>query len=796
MSYGELSNTQETMVLPMLQMKNIRGKPYITVSAKGMINGLSNIPNDGADFGPDTLQGATAPGQYGAPYSTSLGMNEAVKYGKLHNIGVYYTATKTFSPLKSIYGAINGNIIIATIPVGNNPFGVAITPDGNYAYVANSGSGTVSVIATATNAIIATITVGSGPFDIAITPDGNYAYVTNNSSASVSVIDTNTNTVITTITTPSGPVTIAITPDGNYAYVANISGSVSVINTTTNTIVNTITAGTNPFGVAITPDGNYAYIVNRGSNNISVVDTSTNTVVTTIPVGPTPQNITFTPDGNYAYVTNGGSETLSLIDISSNTVISTIGVGNSPNSIDITPDRNYIYVTNYGSNTVSVIQVNAVTNNWNEIKSKPYPLVTLKGIVNGLSTVLNDGADFGPDTLQGATAPGQYGAPYSTSLGINEAINTLTNGGIIKLMQGTYGITAGILISTPHITIEGIGGLGTTQITVASGTVTSIITSTAYYTTLKNINIYSGTGSGISVGTAIDLSQPSAIATNNNIIDCLVEGTFTDYVVNLNNNDAVYVEDSQLGGTTSATAVVTWLAPGGAKATIANSTIISINIAVQNLMIIGSYIGTIIVPENSTPLMCIDIIQSYMDSEQSMITVGSGVTIAHLSYSGYYQIPNGGYALSGSGTINKMYLNGVALQVVAGSLPAGWAESTLTVVDYPIIDGSFSGQSGETSIPGAPFNISTSGLLIRGTPTAPSVPTSTTAQENTNPYAVDVYVYGGAVTEIQITRNGTAYTVFSVSTAIAMSGQVYKLNPGDSITVTYSTAPSWEWLSD
>jgi hypothetical protein len=34
--------------------KNIKGRPYITVSAKGIANGLSNIPNDGADFGPDT----------------------------------------------------------------------------------------------------------------------------------------------------------------------------------------------------------------------------------------------------------------------------------------------------------------------------------------------------------------------------------------------------------------------------------------------------------------------------------------------------------------------------------------------------------------------------------------------------------------------------------------------------------------------------------------------------------------------------------------------------------------------
>ena len=78
MSYGEISNTQETMVMPLLQMKNIRGKPYITVSAKGMINGLSNIPNDGADFGPDTTLGATAPGQYGSPYTETTGWAEAV----------------------------------------------------------------------------------------------------------------------------------------------------------------------------------------------------------------------------------------------------------------------------------------------------------------------------------------------------------------------------------------------------------------------------------------------------------------------------------------------------------------------------------------------------------------------------------------------------------------------------------------------------------------------------------------------------------------------------------------------
>ena len=96
------------------------------------------------------------------------------------------------------------------------------------------------------------------------------------------------------------------------------------------------------------------------------------------------------------------------------------------------------------------------------------------------------------------------------------------------------------------------------------------------------------------------------------------------------------------------------------------------------------------------------------------------------------------------------------------------------------------------------INLTSSGTFSNNTPqpATPSVPASGTAQQNTNPYPVDVYLYGGTVTEIQITKNGTAYTVFSNSTGLALSGQAYKLNPGDSITVTYTAAPSWEWLSD
>jgi len=91
------------------------------------------------------------------------------------------------------------NTVVATVPVGVNPYGVAIAPDGKRAYVANANSNTVSVIDTATNTVVATVLPGTGPIGVAITPDGKYAYVTNINSGDGSVIDTTSNTVVATI---------------------------------------------------------------------------------------------------------------------------------------------------------------------------------------------------------------------------------------------------------------------------------------------------------------------------------------------------------------------------------------------------------------------------------------------------------------------------------------------------------------------------------------------------------------------------------------------------------------------
>jgi YVTN family beta-propeller protein len=61
------------------------------------------------------------------------------------------------------------------------------------AYITNASDGTVSVIATTTNTVVGSpITVGATPRGVAVTPDGSKVYVANQGSSTVSVIATAT----------------------------------------------------------------------------------------------------------------------------------------------------------------------------------------------------------------------------------------------------------------------------------------------------------------------------------------------------------------------------------------------------------------------------------------------------------------------------------------------------------------------------------------------------------------------------------------------------------------------------
>jgi YVTN family beta-propeller protein len=263
----------------------------------------------------------------------------------------------------------NTEIVTFTLEEEETPYGVSVTPDGNYVYVSNVFSNTVSVISTSDNTVIETIPVGAMPTGVSVSPDGKYVYVSNYGGSTVSVIQTSDNTVIKTIPVEKGIRGVSVSPDGKYVYVSNfIEGTVSVISTSDNPVIKTITVGGKPAGISVSPDGDYVYVSNMVLDNVlkgtvSVISTSEisisdNPVIEKIPVGAYgTTGVSVSPDGKYVYVSNYAPEgTVSVISIcDNNTVIETIPVGAMPTGVSVSPDGKYVYVSNYGERTVSVL---------------------------------------------------------------------------------------------------------------------------------------------------------------------------------------------------------------------------------------------------------------------------------------------------------------------------------------------------------------------------------------------------------------------------------------------------------
>jgi len=72
------------------------------------------------------------------------------------------------------------------------------------------------------------------------------------------------------------------------------------------------------------------------------------------------------------------------------------------------------------------------------------------------------------------------------------------------------------------------------------------------------------------------------------------------------------------------------------------------------------------------------------------------------------------------------------------------------------------------------FNIAPGAALggqWANSPTTPTVPSSGAPQKNINPYPIDIYVTGGVVTQIAITKSsGSTYVVMNNAAGITMSG--------------------------
>jgi len=208
--------------------------------------------------------------------------------------------------------------VVAVIPVGDDPRGIAASPDGSRVFVANRFDNTISVIATATRTVVQTIDLGAStnatatePYDVVVSPDGARLYVAMKNGGSEN---------------GDGTVVFVDLPSGNIVKEVILDSAAS------------------PEGIAISPDGNRLYVGARTSR-IYIVDVPTQSYFADAPGVPT-RELVVTPDGQFVFARN------SAVRASNNPVHNVISLGLSTwlgeRGIVISPDGSRLFSVDEG----------------------------------------------------------------------------------------------------------------------------------------------------------------------------------------------------------------------------------------------------------------------------------------------------------------------------------------------------------------------------------------------------------------------------------------------------------------
>jgi DNA-binding beta-propeller fold protein YncE len=245
--------------------------------------------------------------------------------------------------------------LLATLEVGQQPSGMAISQAGDLALVANRAGNSISVLSIDGKRVehVGDVDMGAQVAAVAIAPDGKRALAVKFPEHKVALLAIDGHTVTydgQDIPVGLWPYNVAITPDGTLALTADNGASgasdghvdtVSVIDLEAEPprVIDKVVVGDGPEGLAISPTGEIAVAVllngsagvpkdawfanPAGKVVVLEIDGKEVTKAGEVDVGGLPEGVVFSKDGSHLYVGNYTDSDVSVLKVDGSTVTNT-----------------------------------------------------------------------------------------------------------------------------------------------------------------------------------------------------------------------------------------------------------------------------------------------------------------------------------------------------------------------------------------------------------------------------------------------------------------------------------------
>jgi YVTN family beta-propeller protein len=302
-----------------------------------------------------------------------------------HNITVapngksYYITIAHGTPFGSLWKMdASGDSLLGRAQVELFPTTISLTPDGQFAFVANSDfhgdhprMNVISVIHTPTMTKITDLPACDMPHGVKVNHVGTRVYASCMHSDEILQIDVATFGISRRAKTGEGgtmasmtpahhgpaappvstgakecsPTFISVSPDDKRLYVAcNYGNSLQVWDAASFKAIKEVPVGKGAYNVEPSPDGKLVIVTNKKDQSVSLIDAGTLTELARVPTSKKiVHGVAYSPDSRLAYIScesiGADSGAVDVIDLATRKRVASIAVPGQPTGITILPSR-------------------------------------------------------------------------------------------------------------------------------------------------------------------------------------------------------------------------------------------------------------------------------------------------------------------------------------------------------------------------------------------------------------------------------------------------------------------------